>query len=149
MSNALLNGELFAEVKELDQRYGNQSFEAKRPKKLKKYKTNSGVERLAQVLKSSNEDTKVKQAKVVDRNVKKLLKSKQSTAKYESIIQQLNSTKRHFEPKGRKLLTKKQKDVVRKETSAFTEEDFEKFSQEYFVHSKPLKKADKDRDALD
>ena len=147
MSNALLNGELFAEVKELDQRYGNQSVEAKKPKKLKKYKPHPQVERLAQLLKSSNEDTKVKQAKVVEKNVKKLLKSKQSTPKYESIIQQLDSTKRHFEPKGRKLLKKKQKVAARKETSAFTDEDFEKFSQEYFVNSKPLKKADSD--ALD
>ena len=149
MSNALLNGELFAEVKELDQRYGNPSFEVKKPKKVKKYKTNPRVERLEKkVLKSSSEDTKVKQAKVVEKNVEKLLsKSKPSAGKYESIIQQLDSTKRHFEPKGRKLLSKKKKVTVKRETSAFTEEDFENFSQEYFVHSKPLKKDQSD--ALD
>ena len=151
MSNALLNGELFAEVKELDQRYGNQPIETKKPrrKNLKKYRSNPQVEKLAHSLKFSNEDVKAKNDKVVEKNVNKLLKkSHQSASKYDSIIQQLDSTKRHFEPKGRKLLSKKRKIVAKKETSAFTEEDFEKFGEEYFVNSKPLKKVDIDN-ALD
>ena len=59
----------------------------------------------------------------------------------ESIIQQLEGTKRHYEPKGRKLLKPSQKaKKTKKPSTAFTEEDFEKFSSEYFVHSKPIRK---------
>ena len=149
MSNTLLNGELFSELKKLDQRYGKDSELPSQHKKArnsikKKYKSNADVERLANSIRASEDEVKAKQNKIVEKNVQKLLKSARTkkNVEYDSIIQQLDSTKRQYEPKGRKLLSRpsKKSKLNQESTTAFTEEDFEKFSAEYFVNSKPIRK---------
>jgi len=155
MSNTLLNGELFSELKKLDQRYGNDSELPSQHKKTrnsikKKYKSKAEIERLAHSIRASENEVKAKQDKIVEKNVQKLLKSTKKKVEYDSIVQQLESTRRQYEPKGRKLLSRpsKKSKLKNQSATAFTEEDFEKFSAEYFVNSKPIRKGTEEN-ALD
>ena len=64
---------------------------------------------------------------------------KVSSAK--AVVDHNERTKRHYVPKSREFLekfSKKKKPETDSNGTVFTEEDFEKFSREYFVNSKPL-----------
>eukprot|EP00093_Oithona_nana_P009463 09463.XXX_560127_560594_1 [CDS] Oithona nana genome sequencing. len=134
MSSSLLNGELFSELKKLDQRYGNDSELPSQHKKTrnsikKKYKSKAEIERLAHSIRASENEVKAKQDKTVEKNVQKLLKSTKKKVEYDSIIHKKSKLKNQS-------------------ATAFTEEDFEKFSAEYFVNSKPIRKGTEEN-ALD
>ena len=62
----------------------------------------------------------------------------------EPLFEHIENSKRHYEPKGRNLLKKKpKKNNLTDEKTVFTEKDFEKFSTEYFLNSKPIVKSNK------
>ena len=93
------------------------------------------------------------------KNTKKLLKLPSSTKSgaavdkskvvaFDSIFDQIASSTRCYEPKGRNLLkpTEKKKAAAAKsegQTSAFTEHDFEEFRKSFFANSAPIAKSKK------
>ena len=87
--------------------------------------------------KNSDEKNEAK----VEAGVAKLLnisKSSRSSAA-SAVFEQHEKLHRHYIPKSRNFLEKFQKKKkVEPEGTVFTEEDFEKFSKEYFVNSKPV-----------
>ena len=155
MSTALLRRELKSELEELDQRHnsnnkntGNRSVHQSL-KRSKKYKPNFKVDEIEKELKISKEDQKEKSKKKLKETVDNLLKLSSKTSSscneisVEPLLEQHFKTKRHFEPKGRNLLKKnqgsKRRQTNSESKSVFTEKDFEEFSKEYFINSKPIK----------
>ena len=166
MSTALLRRELKSELEELDQRHnsnnkntaGNRSVHQSL-KRSKKYKPNFKVDEIEKELKISKEDQKEKSKKKLKETVDNLLKLSSKTSSssneisVEPLLEQHFKTKRHFEPKGRNLLKKiqgsKRRPTNSESKSVFTEKDFEEFSKEYFINSKPIKnlrKAEEEED---
>ena len=153
MSSAL-RLELKSELEALDQRHGDKS--QKLPghsrknflKKLKKYRANVKVEEIAKEFSKSEEDQISSKKAKVQANIEKLLKlsSKSGTNKIsvDPLIEQLDNSKRYYEPKGRTLLKKKpkKKSLEGGDQSLFTDKDFEDFGKEYFLNSKPVAKTD-------
>jgi hypothetical protein len=88
------------------------------------------------------------QAAKIEAGVQKLLNfsnaskaSSSSVANAKDVVQHHQKTQRHYVPKSREFMEKfsKKKQKVEDATgTVFTEEDFEKFAQEYFVNSKPI-----------
>ena len=78
-------------------------------------------------------------------NVQKLLAFSETTqlnsTSKSNIIEHNNKSKRHYEPKSRNFLKNLKGSRVKKESSLFTEEDFDRFSKEYFLHSEPINKS--------
>lgn len=82
----------------------------------------------------------------VESGVQKLLglseASRASTDKVsgaQAVVEHTERTRRHYVPKSREFLEKfSKKKKPETNGTVFTEEDFEKFSREYFVNSKPL-----------
>ena len=152
MSSAL-RLELKSELEALDQRHGDKSQKQSRDyrktflKKSKKYRANVKVEEIAKELSKSEEDQKATKQAKVQANIEKLLKlsSKSGTNKIsvDPLIEQLDSSKRYYEPKGRTLLKKKpKKKSLEGDQSLFTDKDFEDFGKEYFLNSKPVTKTE-------
>ena len=152
MSSAL-RLELKSELEALDQRHGDKSQKQSRDyrktflKKSKKYRANVKVEEIAKELSKSEEDQKATKQAKVQANIQKLLKlsSKSGTNKIsvDPLIEQLDSSKRYYEPKGRTLLKKKsKKKSLEGDQSLFTDKDFEDFGKEYFLNSKPVTKTE-------
>ena len=119
MSAALLRGDLKAELEELDERYSDKiQNKNKRQSKQKvgggkvkkRYKQNPKVDRLAQEFDSSPATLKKLEKATVEKNTQKLLKlsgNKSSVKKgaFDSIFDQIASSKRHYEPKGNVILS--------------------------------------------
>jgi hypothetical protein len=155
MSAALLRGDLKAELEELDERYSDKIQNKNKQKvgggKVKKrYKQNPKVDRLAKEFDSSPATLKKLEKATVEKNTQKLLqlsgnKSGVKKGAFDSIFDQIASSKRHYEPKGRNLLkpTEKKKPTNQGQTSAFTEQDFEEFRKSYFANSAPIAKSKK------
>ena len=156
MSTALLRRELKSELEELDQRHnsnnkntGNNNRSVHQSlKRSKKYKPNFKVDEIEKELKISKEDQKEKSKKKLKETVDNLLKLSSKTSSsndisVEPLLEQHFKNKRHFEPKGRNLLKKnlgsKRRPTNSETKSVFTEKDFEDFSKEYFINSKPIK----------
>ena len=80
-----------------------------------------------------------------DENIKKLLAfSKDGALKNistQNIINHTNKTKRNYQPKSRDFLKNIKPPKKTAAESIFSEEDFEKFSTEYFLHSNPINRA--------
>lgn len=145
MSSALLRADLKAELQELDQRYGQSVKKVSRKAQGKRFKKDPKVDELAKTLQASASSQKELDKRAVQANVKKLkeLSAQSSSLKKVSlqpIYNQIISSKRSFEPKGRTLLKKKSavKKAAKAETSVFTEEDFEDFRKSYFVNSSTI-----------
>lgn len=161
MSAALLRGDLKAELEELDQRYKAcqvQTTKQQQPKKKaksskplkKRYKRNPKVDELAQAFETSPATLKKLEKATVAKNTEKLFqlstKSRVNKVPFDSIFDQIASSKRYYEPKGRNLLRpteKKKKDQAQGQTSAFSEQDFEEFSKSFFANSLPIAKSKK------
>ena len=152
MSSAL-RLELKSELEALDQRHGDKSQKQSKHsrknflKKSKKYRSNVKVDQIAKELSKSEEDQKATKQAKVQANIEKLLKlsSKSGTNKIsvDPLIEQLDSSKRYYEPKGRTLLKKKpKKKSLEGDQSLFTDKDFEDFGKEYFLNSKPVIKTE-------
>lgn len=93
-------------------------------------------------LQSKEKINREKQEKV-ELGVRKLLglsEASKSVTSASEIVEQNNKLRRQYEPKSRKFLEKfgPKKKVEESSGTVFTEEDFEKFSREYFVNSKPI-----------
>ena len=159
MSAALLRGDLKAELEELDQRYGN--FQTGNPKQQKRsvkkrFKRNPKVDELAKALQASPSARKKLEKETIRSNAKKLLelsaKSSSKKVALDPIYDQITSSKRYYEPKGRSILKPRQSKKQQKGASAsvFTDKDFEEFSKSYFVNTsriaKSSKKSDEDLD---
>jgi len=159
MSAALLRGDLKAELEELDERYSDK-IQGKNKRKLKqkggggrvkkRYKQNPKVDQLAKELDLSPATLKKLEKATIEKNTEKLLQlsgSKSGVKKvaFDSIFDQIASSKRHYEPKGRNLLkpTERKKPKNQGQTSAFTEQDFEEFSKSFFANSAPIAKSKK------
>ena len=154
MSSALIRQELKAETTELDLKYNSDSKvfakKAKTSKKnfhAKKFKQHPKVDEVARSFREPSSLAKKREEEKIRSNVNKLLElssSLSNTSSKASILDQVLSTKRHYEPKGRQLLTPRQKKSKKEEEagaqSVFTEEDFERFKGEYFAHSAPITK---------
>jgi hypothetical protein len=155
MSTSLLRHELTSEIEQLDKRYNEKPNSTKNKTKksnsasrgvkshVKKYKANPKVDQLANSLQSSQESVDLANKKKTQANIEKLLKLSASTAAkglaVNSILEYTEVGKRSYEPKGRTLLDRPAKSKKQKvESSIFTDQDFEKFSREYFVNSKPI-----------
>lgn len=159
MSAALLRGDLKAELEELDDRYSDkiqnkQKQQSKQKvgggKVKKRYKQNPKVDRLARDFDSSPATLKKLEKATVQKNTEKLLqlsgnKSGVKKVVFDSIFDQIASSKRHYEPKGRNLLkpTERKKHKHQGQTSAFTEQDFEEFRKSFFANSAPIAKSKK------
>ena len=57
-----------------------------------------------------------------------------------TIIEHTHKSKRHYEPKSRTFLPNLKPKKKSESTSIFSEEDFERFSKEYFVNSDTINK---------
>jgi len=155
MSTALLRRELKSELEELDQRHNSDKKNTSNNRRVqqsikrsKKYKPNFKVDEIEKELNISKEDQREKSKKKLKETVDNLLKlssktSSSSEISVEPLLEQHFKTKRHFEPKGRNLLKKnlgsKRRPTNSETKSVFTEKDFEDFSKEYFINSKPIK----------
>ena len=82
---------------------------------------------------------------IANENVRKLLifsnPSKVSVNPTETIIDLTMKTKRYYEPKCRTFLKNLKPEKKVEPTSIFSENDFEKFSKEYFLNSNPISRA--------
>ena len=82
-------------------------------------------------------------------NVQKLLALSESaqisSCSKSNIINHTNKSKRHYEPKSRNFLKNLKRSKPKKESSLFTEEDFDRFSKEYFLNSEPINKSSVDK----
>jgi len=82
-------------------------------------------------------------------NVRKLLalseSSQMSSCSKSNIINHTDKSKRHYEPKSRNFLKNLKRSKPKKESSLFTEEDFDRFSKEYFLNSEPINKSSLDK----
>ena len=82
-------------------------------------------------------------------NVQKLLALSESaqisSCSKSNIINHTNKSKRHYEPKSRNFLKNLKRSKPKKESSLFTEEDFDRFSKEYFLNSEPINKSSLDK----
>ena len=80
-----------------------------------------------------------------DENIKKLLAFSNNGAlnniPTKNIISHTNKSQRHYEPKSRGFLKSIRTQKKTEDRSIFSEEDFEKFSNEYFLNSKPINKS--------
>ena len=151
MSSALIRQELKAETTELDLKYNSDSKvfakKARTSKNFhaKKFKQHPKVDEVARSFREPSSLAKKREEEKIRSNVNKLLELSSSvssnTSSKASILDQVLSTKRHYEPKGRQLLKPRQKKSKKEEAqSVFTEEDFEHFKEEYFAHSAPITK---------
>ena len=114
MSAALLRGDLKAELEELDERYSDKiqgknqrqsNHKGGVGKVKKRYKQNPKVDQLSQELDSSPATLKKLEKATVEKNTEKLLqlsgnKSGVKKVAFDSIFDQIASSKRHYEPKG-------------------------------------------------
>ena len=119
MSAALLRGDLKAELEDLDDRYSDkiqnkQKQQSKQKvgggKVKKRYKQNPKVDRLARDFDSSPATLKKLEKATVQKNTEKLLqlsgnKSGVKKVVFDSIFDQIASSKRHYEPKGNVILS--------------------------------------------
>ena len=126
MSAALLRGDLKAELEELDDRYSDkiqnkQKQQSKQKvgggKVKKRYKQNPKVDRLARDFDSSPATLKKLEKATVQKNTEKLLqlsgnKSGVKKVVFDSIFDQIASSKRHYEPKGNVILSLQLKSTV-------------------------------------
>ena len=82
-------------------------------------------------------------------NVQKLLalseSAQMSSCSKSNIINHTDKSKRHYEPKSRNFLKNLKRSKPKKESSLFTEEDFDRFSKEYFLNSEPINKSSLDK----
>ena len=118
MSAALLRGDLKAELEVLDNRYSDkiQSKNQRQARQKigggkvkKRYKQNPKVDRLAKEFESSPATLKKLEKATIEKNTKKLLqlsgnKSGVKKVAFDSIFDQIASSKRHYEPKGNVIL---------------------------------------------
>ena len=77
-------------------------------------------------------------------NVQKLLAfSKDSELEgvsTKNILDHTHKSKRHYEPKSRNFMKNLKPKKKAESTSIFSEQDFEKFQNEYFLNSEPINK---------
>ena len=82
-------------------------------------------------------------------NVQKLLalseSAQMSSSSKSNIINHTDKSKRHYEPKSRNFLKNLKRSKPKKQSSLFTEEDFDRFSKEYFLNSEPINKSSLDK----
>lgn len=159
MSRAFLKGELDKEFRNLERHRSNPSKNKKSDielqttschgvKKASKrskpkqsgYKSIAPLD-LKKILSKQNQQNSDK----TKDNVQKLLAFSETTqlnsTSKSNIIEHNNKSKRHYEPKSRNFLKNLKGSRVKKESSLFTEEDFDRFSKEYFLHSEPINKS--------
>ena len=174
MSAALLRGDLNVELEELNERYSDQTYKNNKKsnqknnyqenrklnnKSKRRFRRNPKVDDLAKALETSPSALKKLEKETIVKNSEKLLKlssktksraavvDKSKVVAFDSIFDQIASSKRCYEPKGRNLLksTEKKKAAAKSEgqTSAFSEHDFEEFRKSFFANSAPIAKSKK------
>ena len=112
-------------------------------KRLKTEKSSSKKMKFSFLELQSKEKINREKQEKVELGVRKLLglsEASKSVTSASEIVEQNNKLRRQYEPKSRKFLEKfgPKKKVEESSGTVFTEEDFEKFSREYFVNSKPI-----------
>ncbi len=156
MSSALIKAELRGELEKLDQRYSSseQALVSKKRQHFKtkgkrRYKINPKVEEIAKNLQVSASARKKLEKEAIARNAQKLLdlaaQSGSNKAHLSAIIEQNDSSKRLYEPKGRQLLKPKtaNKPKNKAQPSIFSESDFEEFRKSYFANSAQISQKSK------
>lgn len=159
MSKAFLKGELDKEFRSLERQQSNPSKHRKLEiepqstschgvkKALKRSKPkqfnykNASPLNLNKILSKQNQQNSDK----TKDNVQKLLAFSETTqvnsTSKSTIIEHNDRSKRHYEPKSRSFLKNLKGSRAKKESSLFTEEDFDRFSREYFLNSEPINKS--------
>lgn len=162
MSSSFLKGELERELSELERRSNDgNNTKKKTVSKTKPLRENlsskrHGIKKQLKTLKNkrqkpnpskryrfslADETKSCGEKDKLSENLERLV-SKTPTANplLSDLAQQVYNSKKSYEPKGRSFFTKKAKKQHQESESVFTEADFEAFSKEYFIHSKPLSK---------
>jgi len=158
MSKAFLKGELDKEFRSLERHQTNQSKNKKSNVETQST-SRHGVKKAQRRLKSNHNNTKTtaffRPKKMIERsheesdktneNIQKLLVLSETvqlnSSSKSNIINHTEKSKRHYEPKSRNFIKNLKGHKPTKESSLFTEEDFDKFSKEYFLNSNPINKS--------